>query len=296
MARMEDNFYYFSKADTVESLKRYFEGREYKHTNFYHYTKLDKLNNIIKEKRFWLSSVKGFNDKCDVEQFKDNEKEYFSLCFSAGVNENLPLWYLYSGLDGKGGRIRMTSKKVQSLIEKGEYELCEKEAVKGDDNNEKIVLHKIETLEKDKTMTVKFRDVLYYRTDGDKLSLKYNTMTNYNFNSKNIEEITEYWRHFSKKLIWFYEKETRLLVHVIGDLREEIINSGKDYVVTLNINKDVFNSLSIDFAPEITDINEVLHENESISDFRKIRSNVNLSAYSGDISMDICKNCIKNKQ
>ena len=49
-----------------------------------------------------------------AKQF-DEPKCNYSLCFSTGVNENLALWYLYSGMNGKGGRIRFTSNKVKKV-------------------------------------------------------------------------------------------------------------------------------------------------------------------------------------
>lgn len=122
----------FSKIETEKDLSKYLT-REYEHTKYIHYTSLDAINNIMKDRQFWLCDVRGLNDKKDIKQF-DNEV-CFSLCFSTGVNENLSLWYLYSGIDGKGGSISFDKKKIRKLIQNGKYELWK---FYGNDKQEKI--------------------------------------------------------------------------------------------------------------------------------------------------------------
>ena len=104
----------FSKIKTIDELTGYMH-REYNHSNFFHYTKLCVIDSILEKNQIWASCVNGVNDLKDKIQFGDKvtQREYYTLCFSTGVHENLPLWYLYSGKDGKGGRIRFTSKMVK---------------------------------------------------------------------------------------------------------------------------------------------------------------------------------------
>lgn len=297
MAEKENNFWYFRHVNNIEELKKYFEGREYRHTYFYHYTTLKVIDSIIGNKEFWLSCVSGFNDKRDVRQFGNSAKEYYSLCFSTGVNENLSLWYLYSGLDGKGGRIKLKPARIRTLIEKGTFELYEY------DNNYKIKTNKICTLKKGKDMETELRDILYLRESDGKFSLKYNTMTNYNFtDNAEFEKIKNHWCKFSKGLIWYYEKETRLLLHLTGEIKNIVENSNKDYVVVLKFDDEILKNIEVDFAPEITDIDTALKSFDNMRNFKKTKSNINLSEYSGDIQMNmkieslkgyICEKCEK---
>lgn len=111
----------FSQIEYIKDLSDYLT-REYEHTEYNHYTDLDTIDKILKNREFFLSDVRGFNDKKDTEQFKD--KLYFSLCFATGVNENLSLWYLYSGIDGKGGCISFERKRIRQLVENAKYKLC----------------------------------------------------------------------------------------------------------------------------------------------------------------------------
>lgn len=39
--------------------------------------------------------------------------------------ENLSMWYMYAGMDGKGARLRITSRFIDDFID-GEYSLYEK--------------------------------------------------------------------------------------------------------------------------------------------------------------------------
>ena len=113
----------FGELRTCHDLNTYLLNREYQHSNYFHYTKLDVVNSILKNREFWLSNVSEFNDTLDTEQFGPNPVPYFSLCFSTGIHENLPLWYLYSGVDGRGARIQATKSSIKKLVQNGSYAL-----------------------------------------------------------------------------------------------------------------------------------------------------------------------------
>ena len=169
----------FGTLKNALGLEKYMQ-REYEHVGYYHYTTLQSIDNILGSKAFWLSSVQGFNDKKEIEFFGENANKYFSLCFSTGVNENLALWYLYSGVEGKGGRIKLTKTGIQKLIENSRYCL----AIKKKDSDELIEL--FELTEKD--YEYKFKDVIYFKDGEKRVNLKYNTMTNYNISKDEFEK------------------------------------------------------------------------------------------------------------
>ena len=120
---------YFPKLQTANEIKLYFDVRTQGHKEFFHYTSLKAINAILSSKTIRISSTNRFNDEKDRNQFGNigEQKKYFSLCFTSGSNENLSLWYLYSGVDGKGGRIGLTYDKLVKLIEGGCFYLTEYE-------------------------------------------------------------------------------------------------------------------------------------------------------------------------
>ena len=92
--------------------EKYEENRAYFHNNFYHYSKLKSITEILKSQSFLLSRCGCTNDPMENE-IKDKDR-CFALCFSSGTDENIPMWYLYSGVEGQGGCLTMT--KSQRII------------------------------------------------------------------------------------------------------------------------------------------------------------------------------------
>ena len=116
----------FPRLQTADELNEYFDIRTRGHKEFFHYTSLKAINAILGGKTIRISSDR-LNDKKDREQFGTllEQKRHYSLCFSTGSNENLSLWYLYSGVNGKSGRISLTYKKLMQFISEGEFYLTE---------------------------------------------------------------------------------------------------------------------------------------------------------------------------
>ena len=278
---------YFPKLKTAEEISTYLDGRLNGHDKFCHYTSLGAINSILKTKTFRISSVDRFNDKKDTEQFNHSEKLFYSFCFTSGVNENLSLWYLYSGIDGKGGRISFTNSKLMKLIDDGEFFLVEY------DYDEKKIIGKEKQLIKGENMEISFRDVLYARQNGNSkyVDMKYNTMTNHN--NVSISEYEKYKKShigFNKRIIWYYEKESRLLIKLTNDAAQ-YVESQKDYAILWKLTDKQIADMKIMIAPEIVSLDEVEHKYEYIKKFMQDSSRINLSANSGDIEMKICDRC-----
>ncbi len=272
----------FSKIKTIDELTDYMH-REYNHSNFFHYTKLCVIDSILEKNQIWASCVNGVNDLKDKIQFGDKvtQREYYTLCFSTGVHENLPLWYLYSGKDGKGGRIRFTSKMVKKLIEESTYLLYESDG--------KALVGEPITLLPNKTFTYSFKDVLYCHQEQSNIALKYNTMTNYHISNSEWDKLQTHFRCFVKGLIWYYEKESRLVIHLEEEAKEIIkMNPKKDYKVVITFDDKIKKNISIHFAPNIVD-----YKDEKIKKFKHIynhifnTSRVKLSMYNGEIDMKL---------
>lgn len=171
-----DEFPYVKTAEDLENYIKYRYGkgktdkyqnlRAYNHGGFFHYTKLSCIENILKSKSFFLDNPGESNDP--EENVIPNKEYKFYFCFSTGNNENLPLWYLYSGVNGKGGRLSLKKAQVYDLIEKGTYSLViidkEYNTVKNPLGEELVC-----SLEKDDYRCI-LQDVIYY---GDKKNGKY---------------------------------------------------------------------------------------------------------------------------
>ncbi len=286
----------FSKLQTSSELSCYLT-REYEHSKYIHYTKLEVIDSILKSCEFWVSDVRELNDRKDREQFDGTA--YFTLCFSTGVNENLPLWYLYSGIDGKGGSIIFTKAKIKKLIQEGKYELWEFE------NNNK--LRKVCDIKNGENAEISFVDVLYANKDIEtkqrkpqNVALKYNTMTNYNITNEEFEVFKKTHCGNIKGLIWYYEKETRLLVRLDDELSAKINykDNPRKYKIVLNFSHLTWKEFKISLAPGVIDYSEV-EDCEMLKKYRNESSGVSLSLYKGDVDFKLqdklCGSCKKRK-
>ena len=162
----------FPYLETAQELEQYLEIRPRGHSGYYHYTSLAAINAILQD-GFCISSIDRFNDQTEKDAFTGLEKKYYSLCFSTGVQENLALWYLYSGVSGKGGRLQFTYNSIQKLLQ-ATFKLVEYDYV-----GYKTV-REIATLTEDNAV-IKLSDVMYADPSNRKsgfMDMKYNTMTN----------------------------------------------------------------------------------------------------------------------
>jgi len=275
----------FSELRTASDLSDYLRGREYNHTEYYHYTRAANVEKILNGHKFLLSNVHNFNDKRDVAQFCDPSC-YFSMCFSTGTSENLPMWYLYSGMQGKGARIRLTKSVVRRLIKDSTYALYKME---GGAPGKCVV-----KLKDGENMELEFGDIIYSNNQDveNVCRLKYNTMTNNEMPLKEFENYRQYHMGFCKGLIWFYEKETRLLIRLTGDA-ERCVKDGGNYAIMLQFDENLEKRFSVTFAPNITTDNfdQTLNQYPAIKQFYERTAGVFLSSYQGTVQMDFCSKC-----
>lgn len=270
-------------------METYLDGREYEHGGYFHYTKLEIADSILRNREFWLSNVSGFNDTVDSGQFGKGEQPYFSLCFSTGLSENLPLWYLYSGIDGHGARLQVSKTWVRDLIRHGTFHLCRIKDNKADP---------IMPLTIQESMELEFWDVIYAQPRDSCYALKYNTMTNYQIQTHEFEKYMAKHIGFCKSLIWYYEKETRLLVHLIGEAdaewRRQIQGiSTENLKVTLSFNDTLFRRIKLTLAPNIApdEIDGYIGDKDGIQQLLRATSSVHASQYAGTIKLRLCDNC-----
>lgn len=267
--------------------QKYGNQRSYYHGGFYHYTRLDNIEKILTGKSFLLFHLGDSNDPAENEITEKNRK--FALSFSTGVHENIPLWYLYAGIDGQGGRLAFKKAHIYDMIHHAEYSLIEV------DENKKILAggEKISLSKADFNCIL--QDVIYYEHVGDKVTLKYNTMVNHEHISwDDFKKFRNNNDAFVKGLVWYYEKETRLLNEVCDRVIQQL-NPKKNYAIEMYFGnlEHVCKNLSLLFAPGVTSKEEILNSRRfpGISQFLIDTSNVQCSSLATQIKIDLCKNC-----
>lgn len=203
-------------------------------------------------------------------------------------------------------RISLTKAQVKKLIEESTYRLYElrkkapektTEGASKDASDEEPLECMVMELERNKTMKVTFQDVMYYgENKHNGIDLKYNTMTNHAMPKEEWKQYKEKHIGFCKDLIWYYEKETRLVVELIGEAKRKI-EPDKDYVVVLKFSEEVKRKLQLMFAPETgkADIDKIIDENAEIKQFVLNTSRVKLSDHAGKVKMNLCRKCSKNR-
>ena len=298
----------FGYTRSLQDLNAYLVNREYEHGDYCHYAGLTVIESIITGREFWISNVDNFNDKMDSKQFDNNSNRFFSLCFSTGVHENLSLWYLYSGIDGKGARIRFNKSTIKLLLEKAEYSLYKRTKF----SEKGLLIKKLDT----EDIKVKFKDIIYYSFNDRKsmYDLKYNTLVNHEFPKDEFESYINDNMGFCKNLIWYYEKETRLLIELQGEVRN-LVESDTDtieteygekhspYLIVMKIDSSVISDFKIDLAPETStkDEPEFYDAIKNVSEFKL--DNIRNSEYVKQIKMSIadkykrliCSNCANSR-
>ena len=164
------------------------------------------------------------------------------------------------------------------------------------DYDKHTIIRTIPVLDGD--LKIQFQDVLYYRQkDGVPfVDLKYNTMTNYGHISvSEWNKFTAQNKGFIKKLAWYYEKESRILIQIIGQTASYLDND-KSYAILLPILESVRKQISIDLAPESTSIDSVLQSQANIKQHVLSQARIKLSEYQGEIQMRLCDRCNRKKE
>lgn len=277
-----------SDCNNLADLTRFFTNRSEKHGNkYFHYTTLHTADIILTDKEVRASQVKNFNDERETYHLSPN---HFAFCLSTGDNENLSLWYLYSGIRGDGCRIKFTYTQIEEIMNNSTFILSEI-----DENNN--IVADVRQLEKNKNLVVKFIDALYYKKDNNSVHLKYNNCVNHNYPASEFDckKISEY--AVIKDIIWYYEKETRILFEV----KNIKLDDEKKYVIRIKPPIDLFGKLAIRFAPEIKqdDMLKLLNEKKGVYGLFAKNKKIMLSEHSGKVSMNLagrlCKDCDKKK-
>ena len=88
-------------------------------TKFCHYTNAESIKKIIQNHSFYMSRIDTMNDQTERRLHKGEERQIFVFSFCHSEAKSIPLFYLYSGIDGKGGRIQYTDSLIRRIIQNG---------------------------------------------------------------------------------------------------------------------------------------------------------------------------------
>lgn len=276
-------------AKDASKLMEFLECRATEHGHYYHYSTVERIDKILNSKTFWLTPSVLSNDG------NDRNNNIYNLCFTSGSSENLPLWYLYAGADGKGGRVGITKANLKKIVKESKFKLCQ---INGD--GELSVVDEIDN------KMVDVYDVLYIQR-GKSSRAKYNGKTENSISNEVVEHIFKSRRNMTKGLIWFYEKETRISVdfnktRICEGYAEQIKLCNEEYVVVAEIPDKVYSAMKITWAPNVTedDVASALKKVGLEQWFTAIKGNdekLRYSEYQGSIEFRMknsrCDNCEK---
>ncbi|MDY4231379.1 MAG: hypothetical protein SOX74_04765 [Candidatus Faecousia sp.] len=280
----------FKELTTVQNYNDFFldPRRANHHTFYYHYTRLGSVDNIFKENAFRLRNLaESSNDEGEKQHSAGEGEVLFSVCFATGTSENLPMWYLYSGADGKGGRLGLR-KSDFIVLRNAKVSLAEVE-----NSPSHPLLESPVPLGKDE-YEITAHDVLYIGRDtankGNLYRAKYCGDTNNKILEKTYQGIMQEGHLLTKGLIWFYEKETRIEVKVPKKMLKK---PNGNYVVLLDLS-DVIDRLSLRVAPEFSEpTEEVIGRYPNIKAW--LATKIEKSDFAGEINMNLtgklCDDC-----
>ena len=282
MSDEKDTIKTISKAS---SLKEYLKKCADRHTNFYHYSSIDAIDGILNSGVFWVSSMKYSNDEKEHNAFGDDTYTYFQLCFVTGTTENLPMWFLYSGKNGRGANIGIPRNQINKLIDVHHLDL----SLVAADSPDKPVKLSPEDYE------AEFNDVLYYKKENNKYRLKHNTNVNNQFPAEEFHQYEKENHGFLKDIVWFYEKETRLLIRVRKEkLDQSLFHGAKTapYRLELKIPPEIFAKIKVTLSPYyVPDDSGEFEEVLKKTGIQRYIKNTILSEYSGQVHINLCRHC-----
>lgn len=91
------------------------------HASFFHYTVLNSAKRILTNSAhnyFYASNVNQMNDVDEATRYRNIKKQIYSVCFCNNLTENIPLWYLYGGIAGKGIRVGFRPVAMKDFLER----------------------------------------------------------------------------------------------------------------------------------------------------------------------------------
>ena len=85
-------------------------------TKICHYTSIANAREIISGGAFYLNKLSKMNDQSEAEMHGTEAENVYATSFCHSESKSIPLFYLYSGIDGKGCRLEFTLAKMKQIV------------------------------------------------------------------------------------------------------------------------------------------------------------------------------------
>lgn len=218
-------------------------------TTFWHYTKLDTVDKILEGGELHLSCMSETNDTGEMKLHKDADM-FNIICLCNSDSEKIPMWYLYSGVEGKGASIGFTPSTLMELIRSIKTAKTDggEEWEAGKDFD--LMCGWVYYRKKEAPSQVKYKGKWYSVSDSDEFAKD---------------------NYFVKDYPWEYEKEFRIIA-----INRTEKSASK---VRIKIPDSVMKKLKIRLAPEMNDMS-VIFEKEGFKkylDSRIFKSGLRIS-------------------
>lgn len=218
-------------------------ARKLGNKSFWYYTRLTTADQILDGKSFWVGSITAMNDLDELELHKREKEKIYALCFCNSESEKIPMWYLYSGVAGKGAALGLTPGTMLAFLRS----LVEVEGVKEDGNKDILKIGG--------GIELRFGWV-YYRKQAER---KHILFKNKWYEVRDVSAF-EKDNYFIKNYPWEYEKEFRLIF---------INHTGTTYKrLIVTIPDSVHEKIKLRLAPELK-FND-LKKNKELKYIRRI--------------------------
>ena len=98
------------------SVDFYGKAKDFSNSKFWYYTTMATASEILRSHTFWVRSIEKMNDKAEAELHSSVKNVIHALCLCNSDTEKIPMWYLYSGISGKGVSIGFTPGSLLGII------------------------------------------------------------------------------------------------------------------------------------------------------------------------------------
>lgn len=234
---------------------------------FWNYTSIGNLNKILESGYFFASNLAIMNDKNEKELHLNNSESVHALCFCNSNTEKIPMWYLYSGITGKGCALGVTPAKMRDWLRtiKEVYVVVGEGKEKKADTEQVLSVGKDVSLECGWVFYRKGKSEIFYKNKWHRITEEdYDEFENDNF--------------FIKDYPWEYEREFRILIKN---------KTGKNHDrLAIKIPEKIYPSLKLRLAPELTE-KKFQSEIKDLEGFQKFFISSKAKESDLKISMDL---------
>lgn len=200
-------------------------AKKFSDRTFWYYTSLETANLILQNRCFYINNLTQMNDKEEADIHELTANKIYALCMCNSKSEKIPMWYLYSGLTGKGVSIGFTPAVMLEFIRSIDRVSCV------DDKTELL---------KDVGFSLDAAWVYYKEFGTNRVYFKnkwYSVSDAENFFVDN--------NVFVKNYSWEYEKEFRIVIKTNDPPKDS-------QKLSISIPDSIVQKLKIRLAPELS--------------------------------------------